>query len=154
MKKLELKDSIITILPKREITQRIMDFINKNQIKLKEINDNKVTGLYGSRLKAHTRGILADPSVLPVKITFKLLTKGDTTELSIYMKEGYIGIPPLGLYKKYLQIFARLMNNLKLQFYKNDYQKEEIKKCDNCGKHIFDENQRFCEICGYELLKI
>lgn len=154
MKKLELKDNIITILPKKEINLRIMDFFNENQIKLKEMSDNKITGLYGSRLKTHTRGLLADPSVLPVKISIKLLTKGESTELSVYMKDGYIGIPIIFLYKKYLQIFARLMNNFKLQFYKKDYQKKEIKKCNNCGKDIFDENQRFCETCGYELLKI
>lgn len=154
MKKLELQDSINTHLPKREVNQRIMDFIIQNQIKLKEMNDNIVTGMYGSRLKAHTRGMLADPSILPVKITIKLKTKGKGTELNVYMKEGYVGIPPLGMNKKYPQLFARLMNNLKLHFYRNNYQKEEKNKCNNCSIQIVDKKQRFCEMCGYELLKI
>jgi hypothetical protein len=154
MKKLELRDQIETILPKNEIFERIMDFINQNQIKIKEMNNKVITGMYGSRLKAHTRGIRAEPSILPIKISINLLDKGNSTELQILMKKGYIGVPPLGMEKKYLMMFARLMNNLKLQFYKEMYLKEETSKCNNCGKVIFYENQRFCEICGYELLEI
>ena len=70
------------------------------------------------------------------------------------MKEGFIGIPPFGMKKKYPKIFARLMNNLKLQFFKEKYPKEENSKCNNCSAAIIDDNQRFCEICGYEFLKI
>lgn len=154
MKKLELKDLISTDLPKNEIYQRIMDFFNQNQIKIKEMNDKVVTGMYGSRLKAHTRGFRAEPSILPVKISIKLQDKGNRTELHVLLKKGYIGVPPLGLDKKYLMIFARLMNNLKLQFYKEMYLKEEKSKCNNCGKVIIYENQRFCETCGIELLEI
>jgi hypothetical protein len=71
MKKLELQDNIYIYLPKREITLRIMDFINQNRIKIKDLNDELITGIYSSRFRAHTRGLLADPSILPVKITMK-----------------------------------------------------------------------------------
>jgi rRNA maturation endonuclease Nob1 len=70
------------------------------------------------------------------------------------MKEGYIGIPSIFLYKKYAQIFARLLNNLKMKFYENNYQKEEKYTCTNCGIQIVDKNQKFCEICGWEIKKI
>ncbi len=153
MKKLELKDLIFTDLPNNEIIQRIMDFINQNQIKIKGMNDKVIIGMYGSRLKAHTRGIRAEPSILPVKLSIKIQDKGNRTELHILLKKGYIGIPPRGMDKKYLMIFARLMNNLKLQFYKEMYLKEVISKCSICGKIILYENQRFCEMCGSELLK-
>ncbi len=153
MKKLELKDLIPTDLPNNEIIHRIMDFVNQNQIKIKRMNDKIILGTYGSRLKAHTRGIRAEPSILPVKLSIKLQDKGNRTELHILLKKGYIGVPPRGTDKKYLMIFARLMNNLKLQFYKEMYLKEEISKCNNCGKIILYENQRFCEMCGSELLK-
>ena len=152
MKKLELKDNIITDLPKNEIYQRIMDFVNQHQIKIKEMNNKIITGMYGSRLKAHTRGIRAEPSILPVKISIKLHDKGNSTELNILLKKGYIGIPPLGIDKKYLMMLARLMNNLKLQFYREMYPKKELSKCNNCGTVIIYENQRFCEFCGIELL--
>ena len=154
MKKSKLQDIIITNLPKNDIYQKFMDYFNQNQIKIKEMNDNIIRGMYGSRLKAHTRGILAEPSILPVKISINLLDKGNGTELQVLMKEGFIGIPPITHNKKYPLIFARLMNNLKLQFFKEKCPKEEISKCNNCSKVIFDENQRFCEICGYELIKI
>ena len=153
MKKLELKDNIITDLPKNEIYQRIMDFVNQHQIKIKEMNNKIITGMFGSRLKAHTRGIRAEPSILPVKISIKLHDKGNNTELNILLKKGYIGIPPLGIDKKYLMMLARLMNNLKLQFYREMYPKEELSKCNNCGTVIIYENQRFCEFCGIELLE-
>ncbi|MFW9999771.1 MAG: zinc ribbon domain-containing protein [Candidatus Hodarchaeota archaeon] len=153
MKKLELKDVIDTTLPENEIFDRIMEFFSQNQIKIKQLNKKSVIGMYGSRLKAHTRGIRADSSILPVKITINLQDKENATELSILMKKGYIGIPPLGLNKKYLIIFARLMNSLKLQFYKQMYLKKEISKCSNCGKDILYENQRFCELCGIDLLE-
>ena len=153
MKKLELKDNIITDLPKNEIYQRIMDFVNQHQIKIKEMNNKIITGMFGSRLKAHTRGIRAEPSILPVKISIKLHDKGNNTELNILLKKGYIGIPPLGIDKKYLMMLARLMNNLKLQFYREMYPKKELSKCNNCGTVIIYENQRFCEFCGIELLE-
>ena len=154
MKKLELKDVIDTALPKNEIFQRIMEFFNQNQIKIKQMNKKIITGMYGSRLKAHTRGIRAEPSILPVKIAINLQNKEYGTKLDILLKKGYIGIPPLGVNKKYIMILARLMNNLKLQFHKEMYLKEETSKCKNCGKVIIYENQRFCEICGTELLEI
>ncbi|MFX1349957.1 MAG: hypothetical protein ACFE92_14910, partial [Promethearchaeota archaeon] len=69
MKKLELKDVIDTTLPENEIFDRIMEFFSQNQIKIKQLNKKSVIGMYGSRLKAHTRGIRADSSILPVKIT-------------------------------------------------------------------------------------
>ena len=153
MKKLELKDTINTDLPRNEIYQRIMDFANQNHIKIKEMNKKIITGMYGSRLKAHTRGIRAEPTILPVKISIKLQDKVNSTELFIFLKKGYIGIPPLGMSKKYLMILARLMNKLKLQFHREMYLKEEVSKCSNCGKVILYENQRFCENCGFELLE-
>ncbi len=152
MKKLELMDLINTDLPKNEIYQRIMDFVNQYQIKIKEMNSKVITGMYGSRLKAHTRGIRAEPSILPVKISIKLHDRGNSTELHVLLKKGYIGITPLGMDKKYLMMLARLMNNLKLQFYREMYPKEEISKCNNCGTVIIYENQRFCEFCGIELI--
>ena len=153
MKRLELKDTINTDLPRNEIYQRIMDFANQNHIKIKEMNKKIITGMYGSRFKAHTRGIRAEPTILPVKISIKLHDKIDRTELIVFLKKGYLGIPPLGMNKKYLMILARLMNNLKLQFHKEMYLKEDVSKCSNCGKVILYENQRFCENCGYELLE-
>ena len=154
MKKIELQDKINITSPKNIINEKLWDFFNQNQIKIKEMNDNIIRGMYGSRLKAHTRGSRAKTSILPVKISINLQDKGNGTELKVLMKEGFIGIPPITLNKKYPLIFARLMNNLKLQFFKEEYPKEEITKCNNCNKDIFDENQRFCEICGYELIKI
>ena len=153
MKKLELKDTIYTDLPRNEIYQRLMDFMNQNHIKIKEMNNKLITGMYGSRLKAHTRGIRAEPTILPVKISIKLKEKENGTELFVLLKKGYIGIPPFGIAKKYIMILARLMNNLKLQFYKQMYLKEEVSKCLNCGQIILYENQRFCENCGYELVE-
>jgi len=154
MKKIELQDKININFPRNIINEKLWDFFNKNQIKIKEMNNNRIRGMYGSRLKAHTRGILAEPSILPVKISINLQDNGNSTELQVLMKEGFIGIPPITLNKKYPLIFARLMNNLKLQFFKEKYPKEEIHECNNCGKVIIDENQRFCEICGLELIKI
>ncbi|MCK4371479.1 MAG: zinc ribbon domain-containing protein [Candidatus Lokiarchaeota archaeon] len=154
MRKIELQDVIDTNLPIDEVIQIIMDFCNQNQIKIKEMNDKVITGMYGSRLKAHTRGMRAEPSILPVKISINFQDKGNSTGLNVLMKEGFFGFPPLGMNKKYPLIFARLMNNLKLQFYKEMYIKEDTSKCKNCGKDIFYENQRYCEVCGYELLKI
>ncbi len=153
LKKLELKDKLVTNLPKNEIFQRIMDFANQNHIKIKEMNKKLITGMFGSRLKAHTRGVRADPTVLPVKISIKIQEKENGTELFVILKKGYIGIPPLGLDKKYLMILARLMNNLKLQFHREMYLKEDTSRCNNCGKIILYENQRFCETCGYELVE-
>lgn len=154
MKRIELQDSITTSLPKNEIIQKVNVFINQNQIKLKEMNDKIIRGMYGSRLKAHTRGMLAEPSILPVKISINLHTNSNSTILHVHMKEGLIGIPPLTLNKKYPLIFARLMNNLKMQFYREELPKEDTSKCNNCGKTFFEENQRFCETCGHELIKI
>ncbi|MFX1568019.1 MAG: hypothetical protein ACFFCV_06600 [Promethearchaeota archaeon] len=153
MKKLELKDKINTSLPRNEIYQRIMDFANQNHIKIKEMNKNIIRGMYGSRLKAQTRGFRVEPSVLPVKITITLQDKENCTELFVIMKKGVIGIPPFGVDKKYLTILARLMNKLKLQFHREMYLKQEVSKCSNCGKVILYENQRYCEICGYELVE-
>lgn len=154
MKEIELQDYITTPLPKNEITQKINAFFNQNQIKLKEMNDKIIRGMYGSRLKAHTRGMLAEPSILPVKISINLHTNSNSTILRIHMKEGFIGIPPINMNKKYPLIFARLMNNLKKQFYIKELPKEETSICDNCGRAFSENNQRFCEICGYELIKI
>ncbi len=148
-----MKDTIVTDLPKNEVYQRIMDFVDQNQIKIKEMNNKVISGMYGSRFKAHTKSILTEPSILPVKIMIKLQDKGNGTELFVLLKKGYIGIPPLSMNKKYLMIFARLMNNLKLQFHREMYLKEDISKCNNCGKVILYGNQRFCEICGYELVE-
>jgi hypothetical protein len=153
VKKLELKDKILTDLPKNEIFQRIMEFTNQNNIKIKEMKKKLITGMYGSRFKAHTKGILADTSILPVKITITIKDIDNGTELSVFLKKGYIGYPPLGVDKKYWMIFARLMNSIKLQFHREMYLKNEISKCSNCGKEILYENQRFCEICGYELVE-
>ena len=89
MKKLELKDVIDTALPKNEIFQRIMEFFNQNQIKIKQMNKKIITGMYGSRLKAHTRGIRAEPSILPVKIAINLQNKEYGTKLDILLKKGY-----------------------------------------------------------------
>jgi len=152
MLKIELNDTIDTRLPKNDIFKKIMDYIKQNQIKVKKINDKQVNGMYGSRLQAHMRGIFAKPSILPVKIFIQLHNGENETELHVKMKEGFIGIPPLGMKKKYLPLFARLMNNLKLQFYKNDINigKHED-KCPNCDMSIINEHQRFCEACGYEL---
>ena len=75
MRKIELQDVIDTNLPTDEVVQRIMDFCNQNQIKIKEMNDKVITGMYGSRLKAHTRGIRAEPSILPVKISINFKIK-------------------------------------------------------------------------------
>lgn len=154
MRKIELHDNILIYLPRNEINRRIMDFINQNQIKIKEMNEKVKIGMYGSRLKAHTRGIRADPSILPVKISIHLQATGNGTELNVLMKEGFIGIPPFGMKKKYPKIFARLMNNLKLQFFKEKDLKIEKNKCNNCGVAIIADNQRYCEVCGYELLQI
>ena len=154
MKKIQLQDKININFPKNIINEKLWDFFNKNQIKIKQMNNNRIRGMYGSRLKAHTRGIRAEPSILPVKISINFQDKGNSTGLNILMKEGFIGFPPLGMNKKYPIIFARLMNNLKLQFYKEMSIKEDTSKCNNCSKVIFNENQRFCEICGYELIKI
>jgi len=153
MRKIELQDVIDTHLPIDEVIQRIMDFCNQNQIKIKKVNDKLITGMYGSRLQAHTRGMRAEPSILPVKISINFQGNGNSIELNVLMKEGFIGFPPILLKKKYPLIFARLMNNLKLQFHKKMYIKEHSSKCNNCGKDILYENQRYCEVCGYELLK-
>ena len=153
MKKLELKDNIITDLPKNEVYHRIMDYFNRNRIKIKEMNKKLIYGMYGSRFRVHTKGIRAEPTILPVKIIINIEDREGNTELKIHLKKGYIGIASLGINKKYLMILARLMNNLKLQFYREMYLKDETSKCKNCGKVILYENQRFCEICGYELIE-
>ena len=127
MKKLEIRENIQTLLTNREISLIKLEFINRNEIKLNLMNGRLVIDTYGSRLKAHTADILADPSILPIKITIDLYSIGNGTELNVYMKEGYIGIPLFGLYKKYPKIFLKLIDDLEIRFYEKETQKDEKK---------------------------
>ena len=151
MKKLELKEKIQSNLPRNEIKARILDFFDRSQIKIKEANERLTTGMYGSRLKAHMRGILADPSILPVKVSINEQPTSNDTELDVQMKEGFFGITPLALNKKYSKTFTRLMNNFKSQFSNDIISAGEKSTCDNCGVAIVDSNQGFCDLCGQQL---
>jgi len=122
MKKLELKERINVNLPKHEIKVRILNFFERNRIKIKEVKEKVITGLYGSRLQPQTRDIIADPSILPGKIFIDEQPTSNGTDLDVQMKVSYEKTPTV-----------------------------EKHACNYCDVIISDKNQNFCDLCGQEL---
>lgn len=153
MIKKQLSDKIFTKLSKNDLDQCLNDFFEQYNIKIKKMKDDAIIAVYGSRKSAVLRGILAEPEILPVKIMINLVHKKNGIKLLIHMKDYYPGILPMGYKHKYPKILAHLMNNLKLNIFNLEKLNQIVDKntCSNCGNHIFDENQRFCETCGFEL---